>query len=141
MVFGESVAGRVFDQVVETQRFGIGDEEPENAAPRWAASYPQFLLVAQSDGQELLEPGTRFVQDAQGAVPGVNEGARFFDQMPEKDGQFDIGLDHEHGVHQAAELGRTVDTSIRHPRDRSPWQQARPTPRKAADTTGDDPLP
>ncbi len=141
VVFGESIAVGVLDQVLQTQWFGIGDEEPENTPPRGATTYPYFLLVAQSDGQELLEPGTGFVEDAQSAVASINQGTRLFNQVAEKDRQIDIGLDHEHGVHQAAELGRTVDTSIRHPRDRSPWQRAGATLRKAAGTIGDRPLP
>ena len=129
-MLGESIAVGVLDQVVETQRFGVCDEEPEDASAGWSASYPQLLLVAQSDGQELLEPGAGFVQDPQCAVAGINQRTCFFNQVAEQDRQFDIGLDHEDGVHQAAELGRTVDTSVRHPHDRSPWQQGRTCGRK-----------
>jgi len=68
-----------------------------------------------------------FVQDAEGTVASINQGTCFLDEVPEEDRKFDISLDHEDGVHQAAELGRTVDTSIRHPRDRSPWQGGRRT--------------
>ena len=99
---------------------------PRTPRPVGRRPIAQLLLVAQSDGQELLEPGAGFVQDPQCAVAGIDQRTCFFNQVAEQDRQFDICLNHEDSVHQAAELGRTVDTSVRHPHDRSPWQQSGP---------------
>jgi two-component system, NarL family, response regulator DevR len=123
----EPITVRVAPEVVEAQGYRLGDEEAKDPSSSWARSDGLFLGVAQSDGQELLEAGPCFIEHPQGAVAGVDQGTRLFDQVAEYDGKLDVCLDHEDGIQQPPELGRIINVAIRHGAIvatsivRSPW--------------------
>ena len=70
----EAVAARVLFEVLEAQRLGFGDQEPEHAPARWALPDDLLFGVTEPDGDELFEPGAGLVEDSEGGVAGTDEG-------------------------------------------------------------------
>ena len=61
-------------EVLEAQRLGFGDQQPQHATARGALADDLLFGLAEPDGDELLEPGTRLVEDPEGGVAGTDEG-------------------------------------------------------------------
>lgn len=63
MVRRDAVAVGVGGEVVEAQRRGFGDEQPQDASSGWSWANERFRVIGQSDGDELVESGARFVEN------------------------------------------------------------------------------
>ena len=101
----EPEARRVLGEVGETQRAGIGDQQPEDAvALRLLTDRPVGVVVDPGD-DELGEGAARRVEHAEGAVAGVDELAGGVDDALQGRGQVEVGPDGHHGVDEAVEPG------------------------------------
>ena len=86
------------------------------STPRPVGRVPMTLLlvVAQADGEELLELRSGLIEDPEGPVAGIDQGAGLLDDVAEQDRELDVGLDHEDGVHESPELDRVLDSLVGH---------------------------
>ena len=98
----------------QSERRGVRDQEPEDAATRRTRSDGFLFRLTQPNGQELFEARPGLVEDPEGAVACTDQGASLFHQVTEQGWEIDIGLDHQHCVHQATQLFRIADPVIRH---------------------------
>jgi hypothetical protein len=100
MVERDAVTVGVRREVVESKWRGFGDEEPEDTPARGARTDQCLLVVSQSDGEELVESGSRLVQHPERAVTGVDQGTGLFDKVAQEDLKLNVGLDHEDCVQE-----------------------------------------
>ena len=122
MICRKSVAERMRAEFAQSKRGGVGDQEPEDASTRGTRADGLLFGLAQAHGQKLLETGPGLVQHTQSPVAGVDQRPGLFDQVTQQDGELEVRLDHQHGVHQATQLLGVADAVVRHSRDRTQCQ-------------------
>ena len=122
MICRKSVAERMRAEFAQSKGGGVGDQEPEDASTRGTRADCLLFGLAQASGQELLETGPGLVQHTQGPVAGIDQRPGLFDQVTQQDGELEVRLDHQHGVHQATQLLGVADAMVRHSRDRTQCQ-------------------
>ena len=109
MVRGEPEALRALGQVGQADRLVLPDQGAEHAPPGGAGADGPLLLVAQTDGQELVQRPPVLGQDAERPVLRVDEVAGLLDDPPEHHRQVQLGIEDEDRLHQSAQLGGIVD--------------------------------
>ncbi len=131
MVRWEPITVFMGTQLVQSKRHRIGDQEPEDASTPWAGSDCRLFPRAQPGGEELLETGPALVEHSEGPVVGVDQRPGLCDQMAQKHGELDVGLHHEHGVHEPTQLLGVAHPVVRHGRHRT-WASCRKSAREQA---------
>jgi len=111
---GESVALWVRAQVIQAKGLGVGDEESQHAPAGRSGSDCALLFFSDPHSQELVQRAALLVEHTKGAVTRVDQGARLLENVSEQDRELDIGLDHQHGVHQASNFGDILDALVGH---------------------------
>ena len=86
MIRGEPVTEFIRAEFRQSERRRVRDQEPEDAATRWARSDGLLFRLTQPNGQELLEARPGLVEDPEGAVAGTDQGASLFHQVTSKAG-------------------------------------------------------
>ena len=114
MILGKPVAVGVLADSIQTQRHGIGDQEPEDAATGRPSADGAFLLLFQAHGQELFETGAPFVEHAESAVAGVDQRTGFGDRGPEQMGQLEITREYKDRRQQSPKLLGIVHPGVGH---------------------------
>jgi two-component system response regulator DevR len=110
----EAVAVGMAGQFIEPQWGRVGDHQAQHASPGRPSANCFLLLLAQSDGQELIERGPLSVEHPERSVAGPDQAAGLFDQVAEQDREVDIGFEHQDGVHQPAEFVGVLDPAVGH---------------------------
>ena len=105
----EPEAVRALGQVGQAEWLVLCDKGAEDAPPGGAGADGPLLLVAEADGQELVEGPTVLGQDAERPVLRVHEVAGLLDDPPEHHRQVQLGVEDEDRLHQSAQLGGIVD--------------------------------
>ena len=95
---------------------GVEDEKAEDAGPFREVTDGVDGGLVEADGDELREAGPVLVDDPQGAVAGVDQGAGHLHDVTEDGRKLDVGLDEEDGVEERLQLVGITDPVIRHAR-------------------------
>ena len=98
----------------EGDRFG--DQESEHTASGGFVLDTRLLLVAETDGDELLESGACLVEHTQRGIAGTHQHTRLLHEVTEQFLQLEVGGDHEDRRHEPSELLGIVDAGVGHGR-------------------------
>ena len=82
---------------------------PRTPLPGGAGADGAFFVVAQADGQELVQGPSVLGQDAERPVLRVDEVAGLLADPPEHDRQVQLGIEDEDRLDQSAQLGGIID--------------------------------
>lgn len=87
------------------QGFGVVDEVPEEPAPVGKGDTRQvrYFLLAQSDGDELLQLLAVVAQHSERSVPGIDQAHRGSDDAAQDDGQFQFAAHRHDGLQKVLE--------------------------------------
>ena len=105
----ESEALRAGGDVGQAERLVLRHQRAQDAASRGAGADGPLLLVAQADGQELVQGPSVLGQDTECPVLGVHQVASLLADPPEHHRQVELGIEDEDRLHQSAQLGGIVD--------------------------------
>ena len=94
---------RVFRQIVEAQRPGIGDQRAENAAPARQVADHSPRLVVDAVRDEPLEARPGRIDDAECGVPRTGDERRRLDDALENAVERKLRADCEPGLQQCAQ--------------------------------------
>ena len=105
----EPEALRALGQVGQAEWLVLCNKGAEDAPPGGAGANGQFLLMAEADGQELVEGPAVLGEDAERAVLRIHEVAGLLTDPPEHHRQVQLGVEDEDRLDQSAQLGGIVD--------------------------------
>jgi hypothetical protein len=103
----EAGTRRVFGDLGESERAGVGDEQSEYAETLGEWADRRTRLVVDADGHELREPGATVVEHAQRAVLRIHERNRRLGDALQHRREVELGTDRDDGVEQLAQIARS----------------------------------